>query len=66
MWLLIIQLYVLFLQKTYVTTKANEGVGDMVVFKSFHERVDENGRSMSALVARPPHLPFFRSHFVLG
>ena len=44
MWLSMIQLYVLFLQKTYVTTKANEGVGDMVVFKSFHERVDENGR----------------------
>ena len=43
MWLLMIQLYVLYLQKTYVTTKANEGVGYMVVFKSFHEFPLEGG-----------------------
>merc|ERR1712024_303175 len=35
-------------EKTYVASKANEGMGETVVFKSFHERVDEDGMPFPA------------------
>merc|ERR1711983_603505 len=35
-------------EKTYVASKANEGTGETVVFKSFHERVNEEGLPIPA------------------
>jgi len=53
------------IEKTFVATKADGGMGERIVFKSFHERVDENGTPIS-----PPLLPltfaspFFRTPFI--
>ena len=43
------------MQKTYVASKANEGTGKTVVWKSFDSRVDELGETIS-----PPfrYVPF--------
>merc|ERR1711881_61406 len=60
-------------EKTYVASKADEGMGETVVFKSFHERVDEEGSSIPAPLPPfrfqylPQYLsPFFRAPFVMA
>merc|ERR1712080_815806 len=45
------------IEKTYVASKANEGAGKTVVWRSFDSRVDELGEPISA------HLPFRHSPF---
>ena len=57
------------LQKTYVASKADKGMGETVVFKSFHERVDEEGIPVPApfrLQYLPQYLsPFFRAPILM-
>merc|ERR1711899_1861 len=48
------------IEKTFVATKADGGMGERIVFKSFHERVDENGTPISQpLLPLTLALPFF-------
>ena len=55
-----------YLQKTFVATKADGGMGERIVFKSFHERVDENGTPISPpLPTLTLASPFFRTPFIL-
>merc|ERR1711902_353588 len=56
-------------EKTYVASKTNEGTGETVVFKSFHERVDEDGMPFPAAPFRfqyLPQWPLFRAPVLLG
>jgi len=56
-------------EKTYVASKADEGMGETVVFKSFHKRVDEEGTPVPApfrVQYLPQYLsPFFRAPILM-
>ena len=48
-----------------MATKADGGTGERIVFKSFHERVDENGTPISPPLLPLTHAsPFFRIPFI--
>merc|ERR1712020_356320 len=51
-------------EKTYVASKANEGTGETVVFKSFHERVNEEGLPIPFRFQYLPQWPLFAAPLV--
>merc|ERR1712156_196518 len=51
------------IERTYVATAADDGMGERIVFKSFHERVDENGKPISLPPLKYAFLPYFGTPF---
>ena len=46
-----------------MATAADDGMGKRIVFKSFHERVDENGKPISLSPLKYAFLPYFGTPF---